>query len=136
MGLTNNQQAVAMFISAVLIALGSVSVRSGLPMWVTTTFFILGALGFAIKEALGDTAPPVVVTQPPQDGGGSAGGGGGSIPTIIDMTAVAQAKAVNYHVFANSNYPKGIVLMSGGTWLDITGKILGSVIPAGTGSEL
>jgi len=52
-GLTDHQQAWIVLASAVLIAVGGVSVPAGLPTWVSLLFSLVGAAGFAVKEALG-----------------------------------------------------------------------------------
>lgn len=57
MGISDNLQAVLVAGSVGLIALGAYSVPSGMPNWIAPTFFVLGAIGFALKEALGNNAP-------------------------------------------------------------------------------
>jgi hypothetical protein len=63
MGLTNNQQALFVFISAIFISLGSISIPANFPTWVTILFFLLGSLGWALKEYLG-SAIPITVPNP------------------------------------------------------------------------
>jgi len=58
MPLTDSQQAVLMFVSAILLAIAGVSVPAGLPTWVTLILGILGAAGMAIKEMLGSVPKP------------------------------------------------------------------------------
>jgi hypothetical protein len=53
MALSNSQQAYAVFISAILIAVGAVAVPSGLPWYVGFALMVIGAIGLAVKEALG-----------------------------------------------------------------------------------
>jgi len=52
-GLTDGQQAWIVLGSAILIAVGGVSVPAGFPTWVSLFFSLIGAAGFAVKEALG-----------------------------------------------------------------------------------
>jgi hypothetical protein len=52
-GLTDNQQAWIVLVSAVLIAVGAVSIPAGLPTWVGLLTSLAGAVGLGLKEALG-----------------------------------------------------------------------------------
>ena len=59
MGLTNNQQAIMVFVATVLVALGTttIAVPSSLPdTWkyaIALVLYFCAALGYALKEALG-----------------------------------------------------------------------------------
>ena len=71
-GLSNNQQAIVVFLSAILIGLGAAAAT--IPDFIpekyrgsiATIFFVCGAVGFALKEAVGSPAPaPQTVTETP-----------------------------------------------------------------------
>jgi hypothetical protein len=53
LGLTDLQQACIVLGSAILIAVGGISIPAGLPTWVGLLFSLIGAAGLALKEALG-----------------------------------------------------------------------------------
>jgi hypothetical protein len=59
-GLTDAQQAVFVFISAIFIAVGAVTVPSGISdaNWIGFILMIIGAIGLGIKEALGTITKP------------------------------------------------------------------------------
>jgi Flp pilus assembly protein TadB len=57
-GLSDQMQALIVLVSAVLIAVGGVSVPAGLPTWVSLFFSLIGAAGLGIKEALGAKPTP------------------------------------------------------------------------------
>ena len=119
MSLSNTAQAVAVFGSAMLISLGAVSIPAGMPQWITVSLFVAGSIGFAIKEALGSEIP--VSTNP---------------SNVDPGFSVAAAKAAGFTVFTNSNIKGGYVLLLSGIYTDIYGTVLGSVAPAGTGSQI
>lgn len=56
-GLTDRQQALLTFVSAILIAVAGVSIPLGSPYWVALILALAGAVGFALKESFG-SAPP------------------------------------------------------------------------------
>lgn len=122
--LTDKQQAWVTFISTVFVALGAYSVPANEPVVVSAVLFLLGALGFALKEALGAAAPaPSTVTQV-------------IAPKSEETFDVSAAKAAGYDVYINSNYPLGYVLLMQGVYTDVYDHTLGSVAPAGTGTKL
>lgn len=144
-GLTDKQQAVITFISAILISLGAVSAPSGFPQWVAVVLFLLGAFGFAIKEALGGIAPapvpapvpapaaaPVVIPIPQPAG-----------PIITPQYpagfSLSALKQIGDKVYSNPNYPYNLIYQDPAGWYNIFGvKIAGpsDPVPAGTGAQL
>ena len=123
-GLTNNQQAILMLASGTMIAISAVSVPLGVSPYITLSFGLIGAAGMAVKEWLGIEYPTPVPNPAPT-------------PTPAQTAfSIANAKAAGYKVFANANEPSGYVLMIGGQYYDVTGKLLGSGVPAGTGAQV
>lgn len=55
-GLSDRQQSLIVFVSAILLSVAAVAVPAGAPYWVALTLGILGAIGFALKEAAGSQA--------------------------------------------------------------------------------
>lgn len=53
MALTDNQQSILVLISAALIAVGGTTIPAGVPWQIGLALSIIGAVGFAVKEALG-----------------------------------------------------------------------------------
>ncbi len=121
---SDKQQSFLVFGSSVLIALGAYSVPANMPVYVSAALFIAGALGFALKEALGSAAPkPPTVTQV-------------IAPSSEQTFDVSAAKAAGFDVYRNPNYPSGYVLLMQGVYTDVYDHTLGSVAPAGTGAKL
>ena len=73
MGLNDSQQALVLFMSALLMMLATVAVPSDLPYAsaIKIALFLAGAIGFALKEALGGKPPAVAKTlmcpEPPSE---------------------------------------------------------------------
>jgi hypothetical protein len=55
--LTDNQQAIIVLISGILIAIGGITIPTGYPWYVTLALMIAGAVGFALKEKAGSVPP-------------------------------------------------------------------------------
>ena len=119
MGLTNNQQAVFSFVSALFLAVSVVSVPLGVSPYVTFSLGVIGAIGLFTKEYLG-SVPTTISNQ----------------VTTPDAETVTQLKQDGDVVFANPNYSMGVVYRWLGTFYDVYGNSLGSTAPAGTGSQL
>lgn len=122
MGLSNNQQAGAVFISGLFIAVSIVSVPLGASPYVTFALGVLGAVGLYIKEYLGSSTANAITA-----------GATGNNP--VNAETVAQLKIAGDIVFANPNYAQGVVYRYLGVYYDVYGNSLGTSIPAGTGMQ-
>ena len=118
--------------SATFLVVSVVSVPLGVSPYVTLTLGIVGAVGFAIKEALGSAAPSDTTT--PSTTPNSAVLATTAQPEQPDPTATAQLKAIGDIVYSNPNYTDGLVYKYLGEWYDVYGNDLGSSPPAGTGT--
>lgn len=52
-GLSDKTQAIITLIASVLIGVGAVSIPAGFPLWAGLALAVAGAVGLALKEALG-----------------------------------------------------------------------------------
>lgn len=52
-GFTDKQQSLILFISAMLIALAGINIDVTGNIWISTVLAVIGAIGFALKEAAG-----------------------------------------------------------------------------------
>lgn len=143
MALTDKQQAYMVFVSQILIALGAVSIPAGSPPVLTLILFISGALGMAIKEALGSVSqqgtPPPPPTPAPPEAPKTPPPIAQPAPYLSYMDEIAQVKAAGFFVFRNDSQPHGYVYRFVGIWYNAFGVILSrdiSTIPSGTGSPL
>lgn len=127
-GLSDKQQAILTFISLILIGLGSAQVPGNLPSYVYVIIFLAGALGMALKEALGTIQPTVPVVSP-------------TAPATQNYQPdpnfnVNDAKTAGFSVFLDLNIKGGYALFANGTWLDAYGEHLGTTQPVGLGQQL
>lgn len=132
MGLTNNQQAIAVFVSALFIALGAVTVPTSLPMWVKTAFFLIGAFGLAAKEALGDTSTGNSIVVPPDVIEAAMKGAIQAkslqqqqiqLPPLPSGFSLQAASAANMKVY--EDIKGNVILKSGTLYTNIFGQDLG-----------
>lgn len=133
-GLTDREQALATFMSALLIAIGAMP-TVGLGPNLRFIIMLLGVIGLAVKEFLG-SAPPAPITTGPKPIPAPT-----VVPVVlgVDQFDPVQAKAIGEHVFLNPNQPQGYVTRFLGVWYDIYGHVLSTDIntpPTGTGTEV